>query len=91
MNQYGLVRFSFIFTTTEEFKTIQNIVYDYRKEIEKKEIPNEYRNTFLLFQLSRKGFVLGQVTRVTDARETYFLHLLFYLLHSLFLLLLNLL
>ena len=32
---------------------------------------------FLLFQLSRKGFVLGQVTRVTDARETYFLHLLF--------------
>ena len=41
LNQYGLVRFSFIFTTTEEFKTIQNIVYDYRKEIEKKEIPNE--------------------------------------------------
>ena len=50
LNQYGLVRFSFIFTTTEEFKTIQNIVYDYRKEIEKKEIPNEFRNTFLLFQ-----------------------------------------
>ena len=50
LNQYGLVRFSFIFTTTEEFKTIQNIVYDYRKGIEKKEIPNEFRNTFLLFQ-----------------------------------------
>ena len=50
LNQYGLVRFSFIFETSEEFKTIQNIVYDFRKEIEKREIPVESRNTFLLFE-----------------------------------------
>ena len=50
LNQYGLVRFSFIFETSEEFKTIQNIIYDYRKEIEKRAVPIEYRNTFLLFE-----------------------------------------
>ena len=50
LNQYGLVRFSFIFETSEEFKNIQNIIYDYRKEIEKREVPIEYRNTFLLFE-----------------------------------------
>ena len=50
LNQYGLVRFSFIFETSEEFKTIQNIIYDYRKEIEKRAIPVEYRMTFLLFE-----------------------------------------
>ena len=37
---------------------------------------------FILFQLSRKGFVLGQRTRVTDVRETYFLHLLFNLIST---------
>ena len=50
MNEYGLVRFSFIFEKSEEFKTIQNIIYDFRKGIDKKEIPTQNRNTFLLFQ-----------------------------------------
>lgn len=50
LNEYGLVRFSFIFEKSEEFKTIQNIIYDFRKGIDKKEIPTQNRNTFLLFQ-----------------------------------------
>lgn len=50
LNQYGLIRFSFIFTTSEEFKTIQDIAYDYLKEVEQMNIPIEFRNTYLLFQ-----------------------------------------
>ena len=50
LNEYGLVRFSFIFEKSEEFKTIQNIIYDFRKGIDKKEILTQNRNTFLLFQ-----------------------------------------
>lgn len=49
LNQYGLVRFSFFFETSEEFKNIQNIIYDYRQKVEKREIPEEYRNIFLLY------------------------------------------
>ena len=50
LNQYGLIRFSFIFETSDEFKTVQNVIYDYRKEVEKREVPIEYRSTFLLFE-----------------------------------------
>jgi len=50
LNQYGLIRFSFVFETSDEFKTVQNVIYDYRKEVEKREVPLEYRSTFLLFE-----------------------------------------
>ena len=50
LNQYGLIRFSFVFETSDEFKTVQNVIYDYRKEVEKREVPIEYRSTFLLFE-----------------------------------------
>ena len=50
LNQYGLIRFSFIFEKSDEFKTVQNVIYDYRKEVEKREVPIEYRSTFLLFE-----------------------------------------
>lgn len=50
LNQYGLIRFSFIFEKSDEFKTVQNVIYDYRKEVEKREVPLEYRSTFLLFE-----------------------------------------
>lgn len=49
LNQYGLVRFSFFFETSEEFKNIQNIIYDFRQKVEEREIPEEYRNIFLLY------------------------------------------
>ena len=50
LNQYGLIRFSFVFEKSDEFKTVQNVIYDYRKEVEKREVPIEYRSTFLLFE-----------------------------------------
>ena len=50
LNQYGLIRFSFVFEKSDEFKTVQNVIYDYRKEVEKREVPLEYRSTFLLFE-----------------------------------------
>ena len=50
LNEYGLIRFSFLFEKSDEFKTIQNIIYDYRKDIEKVEIPEQFRHTYLLFQ-----------------------------------------
>ena len=50
LNQYGLVRFSFLFETSDEFTTVKNKIYDYREEIEKRDIPIEYRNIFLLYQ-----------------------------------------
>ena len=50
LKQYGLIRFSFIFEKSDEFKTVQNVIYDYRKEVEKREVPLEYRSTFLLFE-----------------------------------------
>ena len=50
LNEYGLIRFSFLFEKSDEFKNIQNIIYDYRKEIEKVEVPVQYRHTYLLFQ-----------------------------------------
>ena len=50
LNEYGLLRFSFIFETSEEFNTIKNIIYDYRIEVENRQIPKEFRHIFLLFQ-----------------------------------------
>ena len=46
------LRYSFIFETSEEFKTIQNIIYDYiKKEMHLKvPVPTESRIAFLLYQ-----------------------------------------
>ena len=50
LNEYGLIRFSFLFEKSDEFKNIQSIIYDYRKEVEKVNVPEQYRYTYLIFQ-----------------------------------------
>ena len=50
LNQFGLVKFSYIFETSEEFNTIKDIIYEYKQENENMIIKLENRNIFLLFQ-----------------------------------------
>ena len=50
LNQFGLVRFSYIFETSDEFNTIKDIIYKYREELDKIVIKEEFKNVFLLFQ-----------------------------------------
>ena len=50
LNQFGLVRFSYIFETSEEFNTIKDIIYEYKEKVENIKIKLENRNIFLLFQ-----------------------------------------
>ena len=56
LNQFGLVKFSHIFETSEEFNTIKEIIYKFREDIDKREIKVEYRNIFLLFQGMTDGY-----------------------------------
>lgn len=50
LNEFGLVRFSYIFETSDEFNTIKELIYKYQAELDKKEIKDEFKNIFLLFE-----------------------------------------
>ena len=50
LNEFGLVRFSYIFETSDEFNTIKELIYKYQAELDKKEIKDEFKNIFLLYE-----------------------------------------
>ena len=50
LNEFGLVRFSYIFETSDEFNTIKELIYKYQAELDKKEIKDEFKTIFLLYE-----------------------------------------
>ena len=50
LSQFGLVRFSYIFETSDEFNTIKEIIYNYHEELDNIQIKEEFKSVFLLYE-----------------------------------------